>query len=65
MDLSPVYDLVSLQRRRSNNLNQVESQANIYGKVYTEDIECLQQDYEKLRGPLPDLLKRLVAVMKL
>ena len=31
VDLSPVRELVSLQRRCSNNLNQVAIQANTYG----------------------------------
>ena len=34
VDLSPVQELVSLQRRCSNNLNQVAIQANTYGGIY-------------------------------
>ena len=34
VDLSPVRELVSLQRRCSNNLNQVAIQANTYGGIY-------------------------------
>ena len=33
VDLSPVRELVSLQRRCSNNLNQVAIQANTYGGI--------------------------------
>ena len=36
VDLSPVQELVSLQRRCSNNLNQVAIQANTYGGIYPE-----------------------------
>ena len=36
VDLSPVRELVSLQRRCSNNLNQVAIQANTYGGIYPE-----------------------------
>ena len=36
VDLSPVRELVSLQRRCSNNLNQVAIQANTYGAIYPE-----------------------------
>lgn len=57
VDLSPVRELVSLQRRCSNNLNQVAIQANTYGGIYPEEIKGLQRDYEKLWGPLSDLLK--------
>lgn len=63
VDLAPVRELVSLQRRCSNNLNQVAIQANTYGGVYDEDIKGLQQDYEKLWGPLSDLLKKLAEVV--
>lgn len=59
VDLSPVRELVSLQRRCSNNLNQVAIQANTYGGVYPDDIKSLQDDYNKLWGPLSELLKKL------
>ena len=53
VDLSPVRELVSLQRRCSNNLNQVAVTANTYGGIYPEDIRTLQKDYADLWGPLP------------
>ena len=65
VDLSPVRELVSLQRRCSNNLNQVAIQANTYGGVYPEEIRTLQQDYAQLWGPLSELLKKLSAVVSL
>ena len=58
VDLSPVRELVSLQRRCSNNLNQVAIQANTYGGIYPEEIAALQRDYAALWGPLSDLLKK-------
>ena len=61
VDLSDVRELVSLQRRCANNLNQVAIQANTYGGIYPEEITALQRDYEKLWGPLSDLLKKLSA----
>ncbi len=65
VDLSDVRELVSLQRRCSNNLNQVAIQANTYGGIYPEEIRALQRDYETLWGPLSDLLKKLSAVVEL
>lgn len=62
---SPVRELVSLQRRCSNNLNQVAIQANTYGGIYPEEIKALQRDYETLWEPLSDLLKKLSAVVEL
>ena len=43
VDLEPVRELVSLQRRCSNNLNQVAIHANTYG-IYPEEIRALQND---------------------
>ena len=65
VDLSDVRELVSLQRRCANNLNQVAIQANTYGGVYPEEIRTLQQDYAQLWGPLSALLKKLSAVVSL
>ena len=65
VDLTDIRELVSLQRRCSNNLNQVAIQANTYGGIYPEEIKALQRDYETLWGPLSDLLKKLSAVVEL
>ena len=65
VDLSPVRELVSLQRRCSNNLNQVAIQTNTYGGIYPEEIAALQRDYAALWGPLSDLLKKLSALVEL
>lgn len=64
VDLSPVQELVSLQRRCANNLNQVAIHANSYG-VYQEEIKALQKDYAELWGPLADLLQKLSEVVRL
>ena len=65
VDLSPVRELVSLQRRCSNHLNQVAIQANTYGGIYPNDIKTLQKDYADLWGPLSDLLKKLSEIVAL
>ena len=65
VDLAPVRELVSLQRRCANNLNQMAIQANTYGGIYPEEIKALQRDYAELWGPLADLLKKLSAVVEL
>ena len=61
VDLSLVKELVSLQRRCANNLNQIAIHANTYG-VYPQEIEALQRDYAALWGPLSDLIKQLAAI---
>jgi hypothetical protein len=48
VDLSPVKELVSLQRRCSNNLNQISVKVNTYGGIYPEDVAELQKDYAAL-----------------
>ena len=64
VDLSPVRELVSLQRRCSNNINQVAIHANTYG-VYTDEIAGLQHDYAELWGRMNDILKQLSAIVEL
>lgn len=63
VDLSPVRELVSLQRRCANNLNQVAIQANTYGGIYPDDIKTLQKDYADLWEPLSDLLQKLAGIV--
>ena len=41
VDLAPIKELISLQRRCSNNLNQVAVHAHTYG-VYPEEIDGLK-----------------------
>ena len=65
VDLSPVRELVSLQRRCSNNLNQVAVTANTYGGIYPDDIRTLQKDYADLWEPLSELLKKLSEIVTL
>lgn len=59
---APVKELVSLQRRCANNLNQVAIHANTFG-VYPEEIAGLQQDYEKLWGRVSDVLTELSVIV--
>ncbi len=63
VDLAPVQELVSLQRRCANNLNQVAIHANTYG-VYPEEIKALQKDYADLWGLLSNLLEKLSDIAK-
>nr|WP_306290192.1 plasmid mobilization relaxosome protein MobC [Pseudoflavonifractor phocaeensis] len=65
VDLEPVRELVSLQRRCSNNLNQVAIQANTYGGIYPQEIKALQKNYADLWGPLSELLEKLSTIVKL
>lgn len=64
VDLSDIRELVSIQRRCANNLNQVAVHANTYG-IYPSEIAALQKDYADLWEPLSELLKKLSAVVSL
>ena len=64
VNLAPIRELVSLQRRCANNLNQVAIHANTYG-VYPSEIATLQKDYAELWGQVSDVLKQLAAVVEL
>jgi hypothetical protein len=65
VDLSPVKELVSLQRRCSNNLNQIAVNANTYGGITPQEITALQKDYAALWQPLSDLIKQLAGIVKM
>ena len=65
VDLSPVRELVSLQRRCANNLNQAALHVNTYGGLYPNELQALQKDYANLWGPLSDLLEKLAQVVAL
>lgn len=64
VDLTPVRELVSLQRRCAANLNQVAIHANTYG-VYPSEIAALQKGYAELWGRVSDVLEQLAAVVEL
>jgi len=64
VDLSPVRELISLQRRCSNNINQIAIHANTYG-VYKSEIAALQKDYTALWEQVNSVLGQLAAVTAL
>ncbi len=65
VDLAPVRELISLQRRCTNNLNQIAISVNTYGGIYPSEITTLQKDYAAMWGQMADILKQLSAVVKL
>ena len=65
VDLSPVKELVSLQRRCSNNMNQIAVNVNTFGGIQSQEITALQNDYNSLWKPLSSLIKQLAEIIKL
>ena len=64
VDLSDIRELVALQRRCANNLNQVAIHVNTYGGIYPNEIKALQRDYADLWRALSDLLKKLALLVE-
>lgn len=64
VDLAPVRELVSLQRRCANNLNQIAIHANTYG-IYLSEISALQKDYAELWSRVSEVLKQLSLIVSL
>lgn len=64
VDLVPVRELVSLQRKCANNLNQIAIHANTYG-IYLSEISALQKDYAELWSRVSEVLKQLSLIVSL
>ena len=62
VDLSDIRELVSLQRRCANKLNQVAIQANTYGGIYAGEVERLRRDYDALWERTGEVLRRLAEI---
>ena len=65
VDLSPIRELISLQRRCSNNMNQIAANVNKTGVIEKQEIASLQQDYKALWEPLSELLIQLAEIVKM
>jgi len=65
VDLAPVKELVSLQRRCANNLNQIAASVNTHGGVHPQELTALQKDYAALWSPLSHLIKQLADIVKM
>ena len=48
LDLPELWELVSLLRRSSNNLNQLTRRVHETGRFYDADLEDLRQNYDQL-----------------
>ena len=64
VDLSDIRELVSLQRRCANNLNQVAIHVNTYGGIYPDEIKALQQDYADLWNAISKVIRKLSAIIE-
>lgn len=65
VDLSDIWELVSLQRRCANNLNQSAIHVNAYGDITLTRSKLCNETTLTYGGPLSNLLKKLSAVVEL
>lgn len=64
VDLAPVKELLSLQRRSVNNLSQIAKYAKAHNAYHSEIVE-LQKGYSELWKQYSNLLKHLAKLVVL
>ena len=62
LDIPELRDLVSLQRRSSNNINQIAKRVNTTGRVYGADLEQILQNQERIWSGIQDIITRLAKI---
>ena len=62
LDLTDVRELVRVLRITSNSLNQLTKRAHETGHIYRDDIEDLQQSYDKLWGMAEEIMEHLATI---
>jgi len=53
---------VSLQRRTSNNFNQIARRVNSTGRIYDTDIQTMRKDIDGLWGAMNVVLEKLASI---
>ena len=59
LDFSDVREMVRLQSNACNNLNQIAKRLNGGGQIFSEDVQTLRTDYEKLWPPMREIMTKL------
>lgn len=62
LDLPELKEMVSLLRRCSTNLNQVAKRANETGRIYTEDLEDLTEQLDRMWEAASQIMTALAKV---
>ena len=62
LDIPELRDLISLQRRSSNNVNQIAKRVNTTGRVYAADLEQILQNQEQIWSGIQDIITRLAKI---
>ena len=62
LDIPELRDLISLQRRSSNNINQIAKRVNTTGRVYAADLEQILQNQERIWSGIQEIITRLAKI---
>lgn len=62
LDIPELRDLISLQRRSSNNINQIAKRVNTTGRVYAADLEQIRQNQEQIWSGIQEIITRLAKI---
>ena len=62
LDIPELRDLISLQRRSSNNINQIAKRVNTTGRVYAADLEQILQNQEQIWSGIQEIITRLAKI---
>lgn len=62
LEIPELRDLVSLQRRTSNNVNQIAKRVNTTGRVYAADLEQILQNQEQIWSGIQEIITRLAKI---
>ena len=62
LDFPELCDYVSLQRRASNNFNQIARRVNSTGRIYDTDIQTMRKDIDDLWGAMNVVLEKLASI---
>ena len=62
LDFPELRDYVSLQRRASNNFNQIARRVNSTGRIYDTDIQTMRKDIDDLWGAMNVVLEKLTSI---
>ena len=62
LDLPELRELTMLLRRSSANLNQLTKRVHETNRIYSEDIESLREEFDKLLDVAEDFLSTLATI---
>lgn len=62
LDIGEVYELLTLMRRTSANINQIAKRVNITGNIYADDIEEISYRQNEIINLLKKTLDKLSSI---